>query len=43
MAWVGLQCAMEHGALEASSGVLAVYISTAPRLGKGSTLVAEKR
>ena len=42
MAWVGLQWALKHEALDVFSVVLAVYMSTAPRLGKGSTLVAEK-
>ena len=42
MAWVGLQWALEHEALEAFSVVLAAYMSTAPRLGKGPTSVAEK-
>ena len=41
MARVVLRLAMEHEALEAFSVVMALYIRTAPRLGKGSTLVAE--
>ena len=41
-AWMGLQWALEHEALEAFSVVLAAYMSTAPRLGKGPTSVAEK-
>ena len=41
MARVGLQWAMEHEALEAFSVVLAVYVSTAPRLGQRSTYVGE--
>ena len=41
MACVGLQWALEHEALEAFYVVSAVYIRTAPRLGEGSTLVAE--
>ena len=41
MARVGLQWAMEHEVHEAFSVVLTVYISTALRLGKGSTFVAE--
>ena len=41
MARVGLQWVLEHEAREAFSVVLTVYISTALRVGKGSTLVAE--
>ena len=41
MAWVGLQWVLEHEVHEAFSVVLTVYISTALRLGKGSTLVTE--
>ena len=42
MAWVGLQWAMKHEALDACSSVLSILISTAPRLGKASRLVADK-
>ena len=41
MAWVGLQWALKHEAREAFFVVLTVYISTALRVGKGSTLVTE--
>ena len=42
MAWGGLRWAVEHEALEAFSVVLAVYISTAPRIGEAAKSVAAK-
>ena len=42
VAWIGLQWALEHEALEASSVVLTDILSIAWCLMKGFTLVAEK-